>query len=63
MEMEVVSGGVATSSSAEVKVTAASRREKESVEEKTVPIQQEILAAEEFERTSACDVEFEFQID
>ena len=27
------------------------------------PVQQEILAAEEFERTSDCNVEFEFHVD
>ena len=62
--MEVVCVGVATSSSDEVNMAATSRRRKESVEEeKTVPIQRELLAAEEFERTSNCNVEFDFHID
>ena len=56
--------GDAVTSSGSVKTAAvAAGNERESVGGSTAPVQQEILAAEEFERTSDCNVEFEFQVD
>lgn len=44
-------------------VVAGSERESEEGRSNTAPVQQEILAAEEFERTTDCNVEFEFHVD
>lgn len=65
VEMDV--GGPMTSAEpAELRTAGAvGENERGSVEGKstTAPEQQEILAAEEFERTSDCNVEFEFHVD
>ena len=43
--------------------TATAVSDKGSVGGSTVPVQQEILAAEEFERTSDCNVVLDLQVD
>ena len=63
MEMDV-SDAVSTSRPVEAKAGAAAGSERKSAGRSTdVPVQQEILAAEEFERTTDCNVEFEFHVD
>ena len=49
----------------ELKTSGMILRERESTggRSRASPVQQEILAAEEFERTSDCNVEFEFHVD
>lgn len=63
MEMDV--GDTVTSSGpVEVKTAAvAADSERKSARGSNIPVQLEILAAEEFERTSDCNVEFELHID
>ena len=57
-----VGGPVTSAEPAEVRITGAvAEDERGSVGGNTK--QQELLAAEEFERTSDCNVEFEFHVD
>lgn len=63
MEMDV-GDAVTSSGPVEAKAGAMAGSEREDVGGSTAPpVQEEILAAEEFERTSDCNVEFEFHVD
>ena len=66
MEMDMGDTVTINRGTVEVKtagVVAGSERESEEGRSSTTPVQQEILAAEEFERTTDCNVEFEFHVD